>query len=331
MKTENGKSGSNSRIFSRLFQNLASFLKSGEARTEDAGFLLDLLESGCSREEIETAMDLTLHDGKTVARFIKKKRKAFFDQTEKHFGFGFALLLCLQLRLRKAAETSLLFRTFAYPMVLIVSGYCVLAMYLFVIAVTIEANRTLFQTAPAVPLRFLQGAFILFSIVLSLLSILIVYQLSAHPNRIYARLSSVLPINPWSIALSRRMAFYIAKMHASGLSTRDIYQTIMRFQNEPVLADIAQRILDELSSGDSPKASLKSLDPFLIRILSIDTHPDFASRLNDYDRIAAKRYDYSVKKMGYFISIIAYLFIYVLIFALYKEIMAPLDMLKNMG
>jgi type II secretory pathway component PulF len=292
---------------------------------------LDLLESGCSREEIETAIGKTLHDEKTVARFIQKKRMTLFRQSEQRFGFGFALLLCLQLRLRKAQETNNLLRTLAYPMVLIVSGYCVLAMYLFVIAVTIEANRTLFQTGTPIPLRYLQSLFIIFSLLILILSILLLYRLATRPQRIFIKLSAAFPNNPWSIALSRKMAFHIAKLHTLGLSTRDICLTLSNFPKEPILAAIASSMLDELTAGNSLQASLVSLDPFLIRILRIESHPDFAARLRGYDDIARKRYEYSVKKMGYIVSICAYLFISVLIFTLYKEIMAPLDMLKNMG
>ena len=314
-----------------MLHNLSSILNSGEARTEDAGFLLDLLESGCSREEIETAMRVTLHDEKTVARYIKKHRKGFFDHVQKHFGFGFALLLCLQLRLRKAFETNILFRTLTYPAVLIVSGTCVLAMYLFLIAVTLETNRSLFQTGGTIPIRYLQSLFIFFTMSLFIFTIVLIYQIAKHPDRIYKRLSAFFPFNPWTVALSRKMAFNIAKLHALGLSTRDIYLAITAFPNEPIMAGIAAQMLDELAAGRTPKASLASLDPFLIRILSIDTHPDFASRLIDYDRIAQRRYEYSVKKLGYFVSIFAYIFIAILIFTLYREIMAPLDMLKNMG
>ncbi|MGB7594754.1 MAG: hypothetical protein WBL80_04260, partial [Erysipelotrichaceae bacterium] len=318
MKTENGKSGSNLKSSNKIFQILKSFLKSGEARIEDAGFLLDLLESGCSREEVETAIGHTLHDEKTVARFIQKRRMALFRQTETRFGFGFSLLLCLQLRVRSAHETGSLLRTLAYPMVLIVSGYCVSAMYLFVIAVTIEANRTLFQMGTMIPLQTLQSLFIVFSVFILILSIRVIYRLATRPQRIFAKLSATLPNNPWSIALSRRMAFHIAKLHALGLSTRDICLTISDYPKEPILAGIAVSMYDELGAGNTLQTSLASLDPFLIRILRIESHPDFAARLNGYDAIARKRYEYSVKKLGYFASIGAYLFISVLIFVLYK-------------
>jgi len=331
MKPENGKSGSNLISFNKIYQILKAFLNSGEARIEDAGFLFDLLESSCLREEIEIAIGRTLHDEKTVVRFIQKRRMTLFRQSEQRFDFGFALLLCLQLRLRKAQETSSLWRTFAYPVVLIVSGYGVLAMYLFVIAVTIDANRALFQTETTIPLRYLQLLFILFSILLLILSILLLYRLTTRPQRLFAKLARIIPNNPWLIALSRKMAFHIAKLHALGLSTRDIYLTLAGFPKEPILAGIASSMLGELTEGNSFQASLAALDPFLIRILRIESHPDFAARLRDYDDIARKRYEYSVKKLSYIVSIFAYLFISVLIFALYKEIMAPLDMLKNMG
>lgn len=331
MKTENEKSGSNLKLSNKIVPFLRSVLNSGEARVEDAGFLLDLLESGCSREEIETAIGRTLHDGKTVAHFVQKKRMPLFRRAEQRFDFGFALLLCLQLRQRKAQEIHSLWRTFAYPAVLIMSGYCVLAMYFFVIAVTIEANRALFQTRSTIPLEYLQMVFILSSILIFILLILLLHRIATRPERVFATLSAAFPDNPWSIALSRRMAFCISRLHALGLSTRDICLTLADFPKEPVLTGIASSMLDEVGAGGSFHTSLLSLDSFLTRILRIDAHPDFAARLNAYDEIARKRYEYSVKKLGYIVSICAYLFISVLIIALYRQIMAPLDMLKNMG
>ena len=305
-------------------------LNSGEVRTEDAGFLLDLLESGCSREEIETAMNIELHSQTTIRRFIQRGRMDLFHRLEEKFGFGFSLLLCLQLRLRKATESSTLFRTFAYPTVLVLTGYTVLTLYLFVIAPTIASNRALFQLKAGIPIQILQSALILLTLCFSISISFLIFRLNTRPYRIYLHLSKIALINPWSLSLSRKLAFHISKLHALGLSTREIYQEISMYPKEPVLALITLQILTELAEGLTPNASLRNLDPFLARILSIESHPDLVLRLMNYDHIVQKRYEYTVKKLGYIASISAYIFISILIFTLYREIMAPLDMLKNM-
>ena len=332
MKTAKEKSNSKYNVFSRMKDKLAIIvLKRGNVRIDDVAFLLDLLESGCSRSEIEAAMNLTLHDPHTVKRFIGQRKIPHFKQLEKHFGFGFALNFSLHNRIRKAEETNFLLRTITYPVILILTGYCVSALFLFVIAPTIESSHALLTKTSIDINQWSQIAFILMSLFFLLSISLLIYAMYTRPYPLYVWLTKLIPLNPWTILESRKLAFHIQKIHAFGLSTREIYLAIESTPHEPVIMRIASDILRGLETGNHLRVNLAMVDPFLARILSVDIHPDFLSRLTNYERIAQKRYIYSVKKIGYFTTLIAYIFISVLIFTLYQEIMTPLDMLRNMG
>ncbi|TFG84110.1 MAG: hypothetical protein E4G74_00045 [Erysipelotrichales bacterium] len=328
VKTAEGKFASNSKRFRRFLEKLWN---SGDVRDEDASFLLDLLESGCSREETEAALKIDLHAPISLRRYIQRSRLPLFKQCETKFGFRFALLLCLRLRLRKATERNSLLHTLAYPTLLLSSGYCVSAMYLFVLSPTFEANRSLFADASANNTPLYQMLFIAISFSLVIATFFLQRSLAKNPYRIYVYIRKLLPVNIWSISLSRRMAFLIAEFYTLGLSTRENYHEIASFPHEPVMAEIASQITEELSNGIPPHSSLNMLDPFLVRIISIETHSDFMKRLQDYQRITQKRYDYALKKAGYLMTICAYVFITILIIMMYQKIMIPLEMLKNMG
>jgi type II secretory pathway component PulF len=303
----------------------------GEARIEDVGFLLDLLESGCTRDEIETSMNLKLHAQETLRRFVQRKRMNGFNSMEADLGFGFALNLYLNLRLRKYQETSFFIRTITYPCILILTGICVLALNLFLILPTITANNFAQNQNEVNLIPTYQAAFIIGILLFLISSCIFLYLLRTRTYRCYLRIFSTFPTNPWVISIGREMAFHLRKFHLMGLSTREIHLKMSVLSGEPVIAGIAAGIVDEYREGKPVEASLMTLDPFLYRILRFENHPDFAESLATYDRIAQKRYDHSVKKIGYAFSIIAYLFISLLIIAMYQEIMAPLEMLRNMG
>jgi hypothetical protein len=332
MKLAKEKSNSKFSVYRQMKNKVTVFLsKHGEARIDDAGFLLDLLESGCSRNEIEDAMNLTLHDPITIRRFIGQRKINHFNQLESQFGFAFALHLCLHNRIRKAEERNYFIKTMAYPIFLILTGYCVLSLFLFVIAPTIQSNSTSLTQPSTISSQSTQVIFILLSLVLLFSFILLIYALISRPYVLYMRIAKYAPQNPWIILESRKLAFHIRKIYELGLSTREIYLTIEKYPGEPILTRIVSNILKGLEAGNRIQDELSVLDPFLTRILGVDIHPDFMARLMDYERIAQKRYVYSVKKIGYFTTLIAYVFISVLILTLYQTIMTPLDMLRNMG
>jgi type II secretory pathway component PulF len=303
----------------------------GEARIEDVGFLLDLLASGCSRDEIETAMNVKLNTQETLRRFVQRKRMNGFKSLEEDLGFGFALNLCLNLRIRKSQETNFFVRTLTYPCILILTGICVLSLNLFLILPTIEANTITKKQSYMNLLPTYQVAFVGVVLLLIISSCIFLYLLRTRIYRCYLRIFNIFPTNPWAISVGREMAFHIRKFHVNGLSTREIHQRISSLDGNPVIAGIASGIIEEYRDGKPIDASLKALDPFLYRILRFENHPDFASSLDTYDRIAQKRYDHTIKKIGYVFSTIAYVFISLLIIAMYREIMAPLDLLRNMG
>lgn len=332
MKLAKGESNSKFSVLRQMKDSITTFLSMhGEARIEDTGFLLDLLESGCSRNEIEDAMNLTLHDSKTIRRFIGQRKINHFNQLEKQFGFTFALHLCLHNRIRTAEERNFLLKTTAYPMILILTGYCVLTLFLFVIVPTIESNPVLLTQASTISSQSIQVLFILLSLTFLISIILFIYTFVTRPYALYKRISKYAPQNPWIMSKSRKLAFHMRKLYEFGLSTREIYLTIQKYSGEPILTRIVSNIILDLEEGNRIQDELSVLDPFLARILGVDIHPDFVARLTNYERIAQKRYVYSVKKIGYFTTLFAYVFISVLIFSLYQKIMTPLDMLKNMG
>jgi type II secretory pathway component PulF len=303
----------------------------GEARIEDVGFMLDLLASGCSRDEIETAMNVKLHNQETLGRFVQRKRMKGFKALEEDLGFGFALNLYLNLRMRKSQETNFIVRTLTYPCILILTGTCVLALNLFLILPTIEANNIAQKQSDMHLIPTYQAAFVIVVLLFSISACIFLYLLCTRTYRCYLRIFNIFPTNPWAISIGREMAFHLRKFHINGLSTREIHERLSLLDGNPVIANIASCIVKEYREGKPAADSLKALDPFLYRILRFENHPDFASSLETYDRIAQKRYEHKFKKIGYVLSLTAYIFIAFLVIAMYKEIMAPLDMLRNMG
>ena len=75
-----------------------SLFKKGSVRTEEAGFMLELLESGSSTEELESILNLRLNDRQIVRRYLGKRFFAIFEQLEAVIGFGASLRIGLQLR-----------------------------------------------------------------------------------------------------------------------------------------------------------------------------------------------------------------------------------------
>lgn len=138
------------------------------------------------------------------------------------------------------------------------------------------------------------------------------------------------PNNPWRLKMSRRFAFLILQLHNLGLSTREIYTTIQTLDHEPILSLISSDVLQQIHASGKIDNAFDQIDPALRKILLFENHPDFPSRLERYDLIAKKRFERQVTRCAYFSTLLAYLFISILILTLYQEMLFPLKVLQNL-
>ena len=318
--------------YASIFSKTAtSLFKKGSVRTEEAGFMLELLESGSSTEELESILNLRLNDRQIVRRYLGKHFFAIFEQLEAVIGFGASLRIGLQLRLQEDHDKKCYAKKLAYPVFLVLTAYSVTFMFLFAIRPTIENTRASLGMGIGVSNILLQSIFTLFSITLFTVFGCVLYRLRYRQVAMYRWLHRKSPNNAWAIKISRRFSLLYGELHGHGRSTREIIGFLTDMKHQTVLVYVAMQMQAELERGGKLDRSTEDLDPFLSRILKIESHPDFAQKLAHYASIAQKRMEFAIEKSAYFITLFAYLAIVLLVLSIYQEIMFPLQMLQGMN
>jgi type II secretory pathway component PulF len=302
-----------------------------DVRTEEAGFMLELLDGGCSKEELESILNLRMNDPRIVRRYLGKRFFPIFEQLEKTIGFGASLRIGLQLRLQEDHDKKGYAKMLAYPVFLVFTAYCVLFMFLFAIRPTIENTRSSLGMELGASNDLLQSVFGFSSVIVFAVFGVILYRLRFRQIPMYRWLHDTSPMNPWVIKISRRFSLLYQVLYSHGRSTREIIGFLADLEHQSVLADIAVQMQVELEKGGKPDRSIDELDPFLSRILKIDSHPDFIQKLTQYNLVAQKRSEFIVDKIAYGVTIFAYLSIVLLVLSIYQEIMFPLQILQGMN
>lgn len=315
-------------IFSKT---MTSLFEKGGVRTEEAGFMLELLESGCSKEELESILNLRLNDEKTVCRYLGKPFFSVFKQLEGIIGFGASLRIGLQLRLQDDLDKKGYAKMLTYPVFLLFTAYSVTFMFLFAIRPTIENTRASLGMEIGLPNELLQFFFVLFSILSVSMLGWILYRLRFKKVGMYRWLCGKSPNNAWAIKISRRFSLLYGALYTHGLSTREIIGFLSDLKHQSILVTIATQMQDELEKGGRLDCSINDLDPFLAKILKIESNPDFSQKLAHYHLIAQKRMEIIVEKTAYGITMFAYLSIVLLVLSIYQEIMFPLQILQGMN
>lgn len=315
-------------IFSKT---MTSLFEKGGVRTEEAGFMLELLASGCSKEELESILNLRLNDEKTVRRYLGKPFFSVFKQLEEIIGFGASLGIGLQLRLQEDLDKKGYAKMLTYPAFLLFTAYSVAIMFLFAIRPTIEKTRVSLGMELGVSNDFLQFVFVLFSILSVSMVGLILYRFRFKQVGMYRWLHGKSPNNAWAIKISRRFSLLYRELYTHGLSTREIIAFLADLEHQSILVTIALQMQAELEKEGKMNRSIEELDPFLVKILKIESNPDFMQKLAHYHSIAQKRMDIIVEKTAYGVTMFAYLSIVMLVLSIYQEIMFPLQILQGMN
>lgn len=318
--------------YASIFSKTMTWLfEKGDVRTEEAGFMLELLESGSSKEELESILHLRMNDRRTVRRYLGKRFFPIFEQLEEMIGFGASLRIGLHLRLQEDHDKKGYAKRLAYPVFLLITAYSVLFMFLFTIRPTIENTRSSLGMELGITNELLQTVFFFTSILIFSLFAMFFYRLCFRQVPMYRWLHEKSPLNPWVIKISRRFSLLYQELYLHGRSTREIIGFLSLLKHQSVLADIALQMQVELEKGGKPDRSVDVLDPFLSRILKVESHPDFVQKLKQYSLVAQKRSEYFVEKIAYGVTIFAYLSIVLLVLSIYQEIMFPLHILQGMN
>jgi len=296
----------------------------------ESGYLLDLLEANCSRSEIESAMSIRLDDDDQLRYIVTNRWNSLYKRFEIICGRGKALIIALHVRIRQTNERSFALKKLTYPCMLLLSGFSVIWLYLFVIRPSIDPTRQSFHIQTGIETATLQSMFIVFAFFLSGGFLATLYLYHSHKNELFTSLAHWFPNNPWRLRVSRRFAFLIVRLHTLGLSTREIYTTIQNLENEPILSRVSSDVLHQIQTFGRIDGAFEQIDPALKKLLLFENHPDFPARLERYDLIINKRFERQVSRCAYLSTILAYLFISILILTLYQEMLFPLKVLQNL-
>jgi len=296
----------------------------------ESGYLLELLEANCSRAEIESAMSMRLDDDEQLRFIVTNRWIPLYKRFETICGRGKALIIALRVRIRQANERSFILQKMTYPCILLLSGFSVIWLYLFVIRPSIDPSRQAFQLQTGIETATLQSMFIVLILFLAGGFLVTFYLYHSHKNELFKSMAHWFPNNPWRLKMSLRFAFLILQLHNLGLSTREIYTTIQNLENEPILSLISSDVLQQIHVSGRFDDAFEQIDPALGKILLFENHPDFPARLERYDLIVKKRFDRQVTRCAYFSTILAYFFISILILTLYQEMLFPLKVLQNL-
>lgn len=275
-------------------------------------------------------MSIRLEDDDQLRFIVTSRWIPLYKRFETICGHGKALIIALHVRIRQANERSFTLQKLAYPCMLLLSGFSVIWLYLFVIRPSIDPSRQAFHIQTGIETATLQSVFIMIVFFLSSVFLTTIYLYHSHKNELFNFLAHWLPNNPWRLRVSRRFAFLIVQLHTLGLSTREIYTTIQTLDYEPILSLISSNVLQQIHTSGKIDGAFEKIDPALRKLLLFENHPDFPARLERYDLIVKKRFDRQVTRYAYFSTILAYLFISILILTLYQEMLFPLKVLRNL-
>ena len=275
-------------------------------------------------------MSIRLDDDDQLRFIVKNRWIPLYKRFETICGHGKALTIALHVRIRQANERSFTLQKLTYPCMLLLSGFSVIWLYLFVIRPSIDPSRQAFHIRTGIETATLQSMFIVFAFLLSGGFLATLYLYHSHKNELFKRMAHWFPNNPWRLRVSRRFAFLILQLHNLGLSTREIYTSIQGQDHEPILSLISSDVLHQIHTFGKIDGAFEQIDSALGKLLLFENHPDFPARLERYDLIVKKRFDRQVTRCAYISTILAYLFISILILTLYQEMLFPLKVLQNL-